>query len=163
MDKTTHSIPYIIAHEPYNIYTLFSAGFRHTMLSDFINLMVLIRQQFPLDFASAHDYNGNIQQRRRRNMSEQYGDDIITITDEDGVEYILEILATMEIDGSMYYALVPVTTDEDEDEDLEVSILKGVDEDGEEILCAIEDEEELERVYETMMNELFSDEDEDEA
>ena len=95
-------------------------------------------------------------------MSEQYGDDIITITDEDGVEYVLEILATMEFEGSVYYALVPVNSDEDEEEDLEVSILKGVEVDGEEILCAIEDEDELERVYEAMMNEMFSEEDEEE-
>ena len=95
-------------------------------------------------------------------MSEQYGDDIITITDEDGVEYVLEILATMEFEGSVYYALVPVNSDEDEEEDLEVSILKGVEEDGEEILCAIEDEDELERVYEAMMSEMFSEEDEEE-
>ena len=92
-------------------------------------------------------------------MSEQYGDDIITITDEDGIEYVLEILATMELDGTLYYALVPVGTDEEDD--LEVSILKGVDEDGEEILCAIEDEDELERVYELMMEEVFKEEDDE--
>ena len=93
-------------------------------------------------------------------MSDHYGDDIITITDEDGIEYVLEVLSTMELDGSVYYALVPVGT-EDEEEDLEVSILKGVEENGEEILCAIEDEEELERVYELMMEEIFREEDEE--
>lgn len=95
-------------------------------------------------------------------MSDIYGDDIITITDEDGVEYILEVLATLEVDGSQYYALVPASNDsEDEDADLEVSILKAVEEDGEEILCAIEDEEELERVYNIMMDELYEAEDEE--
>lgn len=94
-------------------------------------------------------------------MSEQYGDDIITITDEDGVEYVLEVLATMESEGDLYYALVPVT-ESDEDADLEVSILKAVKEDGEEILCAIEDEEELERIYGIMMDEIFQEEDEEE-
>ena len=94
-------------------------------------------------------------------MSEQYGDDIITITDEDGVEYVLEVLATMESEGDLYYALVPVT-ESDEDADLEVSILKAVKEDGEEILCAIEDEEELERIYGIMMDEIFREEDEEE-
>lgn len=93
-------------------------------------------------------------------MSELFGDDIITITDEDGVEYVLEILSTMEIDGCTYYALVPVGT-EDSEEDLEVSILKAVEEDGEEILCAIEDEDELERVYEVMMDELFQEDEEE--
>lgn len=93
-------------------------------------------------------------------MSEQYGDDIITITDEDGVEYVLEVLATMESEGSVYYALVPVT-ENDDDEDLEVSILKAVEENGEEILCAIEDEDELERIYGIMMDEIFAEDEEE--
>lgn len=93
-------------------------------------------------------------------MSELFGDDIITITDEDGVEYVLEVLATLESEGSVYYALVPVT-ENDEEEDLEVSILKAVEENGEEILCAIEDEEELERIYNVMMEQIFEEEDEE--
>ena len=92
-------------------------------------------------------------------MSEAFGDDIITITDEDGVEYVLEILAVLEVDGSEYYALVPAESAEDED--LEVSILKAVEENGEELLCAIEDEAELEHVYEIMMDEIFQDETEE--
>lgn len=89
-------------------------------------------------------------------MSEEFGNDIITITDEDGVEYVLEVLTVMEIDGTDYYALIPAETGDEED--LEVSILKAVDEDGEEILCAIEDEDELERVYNTIMDKLYEDE-----
>ena len=92
-------------------------------------------------------------------MSELFGDDIITITDEDGVEYVLEVLAVLELDGSEYYALVPAECGEDED--LEVSILKAVEEDGEEILCAIEDEDELERVYGVMMEELYKEDEEE--
>ena len=86
-------------------------------------------------------------------MSDLYGDDIITITDEDGNEYVLEVLAVLELEGTEYYALVPAESSDDED--LEVSILKAVEEDGEEILCAIEDEDELERVYGVMMEEIF--------
>ena len=89
-------------------------------------------------------------------MSEEFGDDIITITDEDGEEYVLEVLAVMELDGTEYYALVPA--DASEDEELEVSILKSVEEDGEEILCAIEDEEELETVYGLIMDSLYEEE-----
>ena len=92
-------------------------------------------------------------------MSELFGDDIITITDEDGVEYVLEVLAVLELDGTDYYALVPANSEEDED--LEVSILKAVEENGEEILCAIEDEDELERVYEVMMDEIFKEDEEE--
>ena len=93
-------------------------------------------------------------------MSDLYGDDIITITDEDGQEYVLEVLAVLEMDGTEYYALVPAEADEDDE--LEVSILKAVDENGEEILCAIEDEEELERIYDVMMDELYKQDEEQE-
>ena len=93
-------------------------------------------------------------------MSDLYGDDIITITDEDGNEYVLEVLAVLELEGTEYYALVPAESSDDED--LEVSILKAVEEDGEEILCAIEDEDELERVYGVMMEEIFKKDDEEE-
>ena len=94
-------------------------------------------------------------------MSDQFGDDIITITDEDGVEYVLEVLSVLEVDGSEYYALVPAE-DDDSQEDLEVTILKVTEENGEEILCAIEDEQELENVYQVMMDELYRDDDTEE-
>ena len=48
---------------------------------------------------------------------------------------------------------------EDED-DLEVSILKSVEEDGEPILCAIEDEQELETVYSILMDQLYEEDEE---
>ena len=85
----------------------------------------------------------------------------VTITDEDGVEYVLEVLSVLEVDGSEYYALVPAE-DDDSQEDLEVTILKVTEENGEEILCAIEDEQELEHVYQVMMDELYRDDDTEE-
>ena len=85
-------------------------------------------------------------------MSEEFGSDFMTIVDEDGTEYELEILSTLEYNGETYLAVIPAGC---EDEDLEVSILKSVDEDGESILCAIEDEAELETVYELIMDELL--------
>ncbi len=73
-------------------------------------------------------------------MEQQYGDDFISITDEDGKEYELEVLAELEHNGSRYLALVPAGSgNDDEEEDLEVSILKSVEENGEEFLEAIED------------------------
>ena len=64
-----------------------------------------------------------------------FGDNFITITDEDGVDYELEILATVENGGNLYYALAPAGDDEAEEE-LEISILKVVEEDGEELAAA---------------------------
>ena len=86
-------------------------------------------------------------------MDTEFGRDFITITDEDGVEYELEILSTVEYEGALYYALAPA--DSDEDEELEVSILKAVEEDGEEILLAVEDDEELEKVYEMLIEQMY--------
>ena len=67
-------------------------------------------------------------------MSDLYGSDFITITDDDGKEYELEVLSTIEYEGSTYLALGPAGTEDDPDAELEVSILKKVLEDGEEIL-----------------------------
>lgn len=91
-------------------------------------------------------------------MSDEYGSDFITIVDEDGTEYELEILSTLEYNGQTYLAVVPA--DGEEHESLEVSILKSVDEDEEPILCAIEDEQELEAVYSLMMESLYEDDQE---
>ena len=93
-------------------------------------------------------------------MEDQYGSDFMTIMDEDGTEFELEILSTLEYNGNTYLAVIPAGMDE-EAEELEVSILKSVEEeDGEPTLCAIEDEAELEAVYELIMEQLYE-EDED--
>ena len=51
-------------------------------------------------------------------MSELFGDDFITITDEDGVEYELEVLCSVEYQGSTYLGVCPAG--EDEEAELEV-------------------------------------------
>lgn len=94
-------------------------------------------------------------------MADEYGSDFITIVDEDGTEYELEVLNTLEYNGSTYLAVVPAG-DDSEDEDLEVSILKSVEEGDESILCAIEDDAELEAVYQLMMDSLYEEDSEEE-
>ena len=91
-------------------------------------------------------------------MASEYGSDFMTIMDEDGTEFELEILSTIEFNGFTYLAVTPAGS---EDDDLEVSILKSVDEDGEPILCAIEDDQELETVYGLIMDQLYEDEEDD--
>lgn len=86
---------------------------------------------------------------------------ILTITDEEGVEYELEVLSTVTYRGAEYLALVPADADEDSQE-LEVSILKSVMEDGEPILATVEDDDELEAVYDLLMSELLDGEDSEE-
>lgn len=93
-------------------------------------------------------------------MDNNYGSDFMTIVDEDGTEYELEVLSTLEYNGCTYIAVIPAGADEEED--LEVSILKSIEEDGEPILCAIEDEEELQSVYDLIMEELYAEDEDDE-
>ena len=90
-------------------------------------------------------------------MENQYGSDFITITDEDGTEYELEVLTTLEYNGDSYMAVIPAGQ---EDAQLEVSILKSIEEDGEPLLCAIEDEEELKAVYDLIMDSLYDEDNE---
>ena len=93
-------------------------------------------------------------------MADAYGSDFITIVDEDGTEFELEVLTTLEYNGNTYLAVTPAT--DDEDVELEVSILKSEDDGGEDpILCAIEDEDELETVYNLIMEQLYEEEDEE--
>ena len=93
-------------------------------------------------------------------MSDQYGSDFMTIVDEDGEEYELEVLTTIEYNGAFYLAVIPAGLEEADTP--EVSILKSVEEDGEPILCAIEDDGELQTVYDLIMDQLYEEaEDED--
>lgn len=92
-------------------------------------------------------------------MEDIYGSDFMTIVDEDGTEYELEVLSTLDYNGCSYLAVIPAGSDDEEE--LQVSILKSVEEDGESILCAIEDDAELEAVYDLIMEQLYE-EDEDE-
>ena len=93
-------------------------------------------------------------------MTDDYGSDFMTIVDEDGTEYELEVLTSIEYNGQTYLAVIPAT--DEEGADVEVSILKSVEEDGEPILCAIEDEAELDAVYSLIMDQLYEEEEDDE-
>ena len=92
-------------------------------------------------------------------MANEYGSDFMTIVDEDGQEYELEVLASIEYNGASYLAVIPA--DDGDGSELEVSILKSVEEDGEPILTAIEDEAELQAVYDLIMDQLYEDEDDE--
>ena len=90
-------------------------------------------------------------------MADEYGSDFMTIMDEDGTEFELEILSRLEYNGCTYLAVIPAGLEEGEAP--EVSILKSVEEDGEPILCAIEDEAELQAVNDLIMEQLYEEED----
>ena len=98
-------------------------------------------------------------------MSDEFGPDFITVTDEDGNDLELEFLDALEVDGVSYMAFFPADEEaqEGDPEELGIVILKAVTENGEEFLSTPDTDEELDRVYNLFMEQLFAEEeDEDE-
>ena len=93
-------------------------------------------------------------------MSEEYGPDFVSVTDDEGNEFELEHLGTLEYEGRTYMAFVPADMDED-DEDFGLVLLRGIEQDGEQLLADIDDQQELDAVYERFLEELFEDEEEE--
>ena len=96
-------------------------------------------------------------------MSEDFGPTFITITDEDGNEFVLEFVDALELNGQMYQAFFPVETEGEElsEEEAGLVILKVIHEEGEDLLSTLDSEEEEETVYEKFMEILFNEEDEE--
>ena len=103
-------------------------------------------------------------------MSEEFGGDFITLTDEEGNEFELEYCTTVEYNGTVYMAFLTVTEgDEDtssqeveeESEDGGLVILKVVQVDGEDQLATLDDEAEMETVYKPVMEDLFAEDEEE--
>lgn len=78
--------------------------------------------------------------------NEIYDPEIYTLTDDDGNELNFALLATLEQDGAVYKALIPVDENGEETSDEYVILKVGVDEDGEDVLETIEDDEEFDRI-----------------
>lgn len=94
-------------------------------------------------------------------MSEEYGGDFITISDDEGKEYLLEHIDSVEIDGEIYAAFVPADIGEDDD-NYGIVILKAEEgKDGESYFVNVPEEVE-EKVYDMVMERAFSDEEEQE-
>lgn len=101
-------------------------------------------------------------------MSEEFGPDFITVTDEDGNDFELEHLDTLEYNGQVYMAFFPAVADEDgdgepadidlDDEEYGLIIMKAVEENGEELLSTLDSDEELDLIYNQFMERLFADE-----
>lgn len=94
-------------------------------------------------------------------MSEEYGPNFVTLTDDDGKEIELEYIDALEMNGETYMAFFPVVEEgaEENEEEYGLVILKQTIEDGEEILVTVDDEEELNAVYDKFMEQLMEDED----
>lgn len=97
-------------------------------------------------------------------MSEEFGPNFITLTDEDGNEIELEYVDAIEVDGQTYMAFFPTVDDEADEaaaEEFGLVILKSITENGEELLSTLDSDEDLNRVYDLFMEQLMDDEDGD--
>ena len=83
-------------------------------------------------------------------MSNDFGGDYITIADEEGNEFELEILDVLDLDGVSYTVFVPADIENMDvnDPDYGLIFLRNREENDEEFFDSIDDDEELDRVYE---------------
>ena len=93
-------------------------------------------------------------------MSKDFGGDFITIADEEGNEFELEILDVLDVDGVSYTVFVPANIDEMDvnDPDYGLIFLRNREENGEEFFDSIDDDAELDRVYELYIQLLDAEE-----
>ena len=89
-------------------------------------------------------------------MGKDFGGDFITIADEEGNEFELEVLDVLDVDGVSYTVFVPANIEEMDvnDPDYGLIFLRNREENGEEFFDSIDDDEELDRVYE-LYNQLL--------
>lgn len=102
-------------------------------------------------------------------MSETFGPDFITVTDEDGNEFELELVDALEHNGVVYCALFPAVAEDEEtgepvdvdadDEDYGLVIMKIVEENGEELFSTLDSDEELDEIYSLFMERFFEEDD----
>ena len=86
---------------------------------------------------------------------EGFGNDILTLVDEDGTEHEFEVVDSLVTDDNEYFALIPTETAENLSyDDGELVILKVVEDNGEEFLEPIEDDDEFEEISEIFMDRL---------
>lgn len=105
-------------------------------------------------------------------MEDNFGPDFITVTDEDGNDFELELVDTLEHQGVTYYAMFPAVAEDEEsgepqdvdadDEEYGLVIMKAIEENGEELLSTLDSDEELDTVYELFMERFFAEEEEEE-
>ena len=104
-------------------------------------------------------------------MDDSFGPDFITVTDEEGNDFELEMVDSLEHNGITYYAMFPAVEEDEatrqpkdvdaDDEEYGLVIMKAIQENGEELLSTLDSDEELDQVYELFMERFFQDEDEE--
>ncbi len=97
------------------------------------------------------------------------GDDespVIFTTDEEGIEHRFQMIDMIEVEGQLYGLLLYLgsqqETEQEEGYEEEVVVMRIVDENGEQVFEAIEDEEEFEKVV-AFVEQMEDDEEDEET
>ncbi len=93
-------------------------------------------------------------------MSEEYGNNFIVLTDENGKEVELEHLDTVEYNGQTYMAFIPAEMELEDAYELLIMKIE-LEEDGEEVLVTLDDEDEeaeMFQIFSERLEETFEDE-----
>lgn len=89
-------------------------------------------------------------------------DGIVVLVDENGEEIEFEHLDTIEMNGNEYVVLAPLDEDESDSDEAEVIILKVEhNENGDDSFLTVEDDEELDEVFEEFQARMDEEETED--
>ena len=89
-------------------------------------------------------------------QNEEYDPEIYTLTDEEGNELNFALLGTLEHEGEVYKAMIPVNENGEEESEEYVILKLAKDDDGEDILETIDDDEEFDRIAD-IFDDMFSD------
>lgn len=88
---------------------------------------------------------------------EEEFDNIVELTDEDGVTTAFEYQATIELDGAEYVVLMAPEDDED-DEEGSVVIMKIEEQDGEDVYVSVDDDDVAQKVFDLFLEYLDEEE-----
>ena len=89
-------------------------------------------------------------------MSEEYGNSLVTVLDDEGKEHQFELLDAIETDDGRYVALLPIYTEAEAllEDDGELFILEVVNDNGDDLLVPIEDDEVFENIADAFQERL---------
>lgn len=98
-----------------------------------------------------------------RSKNDEFGNNFLTLTDDNGQEFELEHLDTLEQNGEVYMAFIPAEMSVSDEYELMILKVEPDAESGEDILVTVDDEDELNSIFEIFSERLedtFEDEDE---
>ena len=106
--------------------------------------------------------NDNRNDSRKEEYDDGFGPEFVTIEDDDGREFELEYLDTLDYKDATYHAYLPADMDENDPEYGIIILRSYFDENNEELLESVDDDALLDEIYDQFMI-LFNEDEEADA